>query len=312
MTTNQRIFLAAQPNYDEAALAGKLHGLLEPATAGSNLRGTQVLLKPNLLTANNAQLACTDARFLVAAARWFLDQGAKVQVGDSPSFGSAEGVLRSMGALDPLTTMGVRVAEFKMSRKLQLGNGIQAGLAQAALDCDLMVNLPKVKAHGQARVTLAVKNCFGCLSGFQKPWWHMRHGVPEKGIFFDLLVALLAHLPPSLHLVDGITAMHKTGPVHGQPFPLGCIVCGANPVAVDTVLLYILGVPASQSPLWLAARKAGLAGTRLEELQLDHGLLNTLRVNGFRVPETLSPVRFNPLRFVKNNGKRLLLRLQGG
>ena len=84
MTTNQRIFLAAQPNYDEAALAGKLHGLLEPATAGSNLRGTQVLLKPNLLTANNAQLACTDARFLVAAARWFLDQGAKVQVGDSP------------------------------------------------------------------------------------------------------------------------------------------------------------------------------------------------------------------------------------
>ncbi len=308
---DQCIHLASQADYDETTLAVTLDSLLAPATTTINLHGTTVLLKPNLLTASNSSLACTDARFIVAAARWFMDQGAKVQVGDSPSFGSARGVLHSMGALQPLLAMDVAVTEFKKSSMVQLADRVQVGLAQAALDCDLLVNLPKVKAHAQARITLAVKNCFGCVSGLQKPWWHMLHG-RQDGIFFDLITALLAHLPPSLHLVDGITAMHKTGPVHGKPFPLGCVVCGTNPVAVDTVLLYILRVPPQESPLWLAAQKAGLVGTNLADLELDQGLLQTFRVDGFRIPGELAPVRFNPLRFLKNNGKRLLLRLQGG
>ena len=81
---------------------------------------------------------------------------------------------------------------------------------------------------------------------------------------------------------------------------------------MDTVLLYILRVPPQESPLWLAAQKAGLVGTNLADLELDQGLLQTFRVDGFRIPGELAPVRFNPLRFLKNNGKRLLLRLQGG
>ncbi|MDO5674042.1 MAG: DUF362 domain-containing protein [bacterium] len=307
--SKEHIYLAAQADYNEQALAEKIQTLLEPVTA-SNLHSTKVLLKPNLLTATNSSLSCTDGRFIIAAARWFLDRGASVQVGDSPSFGSAASVLASMHAFTPLQAMGVRVVEFKKSRQVQLKHGIQVGLAQAALDCDLLVNLPKVKAHGQARLTLAVKNCFGCVAGFQKPWWHMLHG-GKDGIFFDLLAGLLAHLPPSIHLVDGIIAMHKTGPMHGKPFQLGCMVCGTNPVAVDTVLLYILQVAAGKSPLWLAARRAGLAGTELDELILDRSRLDALRVDGFRIPGELNPVRFNPLRFLKNNGKRIILRLRG-
>ena len=306
-----RISLAAQPDYNETTLAETLHNLLAPATAAITLRGTTVLLKPNLLTSQNCKLSCTDARFIVAAARWFVDQGSKVLVGDSPSFGSARSVLNSAGALQPLQAMQVPVAEFRQHRMVQLANGIRVGLAQAALDCDLLVNLPKVKAHGQARVTLAVKNCFGCVSGFQKPWWHMLHG-GANGMFFDMLTDLLTQLPPSLHLVDGITAMHKTGPINGKAFSLGCIVCGTNPVAVDTALLYILQIPFDHSPLWLAAKKAGLVGTDLAELELDRQLLDTLRVKGFRVPAELAPVRFNPLRFLKNSGKRLWLRLHAG
>lgn len=308
--SKEQIYLAAQADYNEQALAGKMQDLLAPVTS-ENLHGAKVLLKPNLLTATNNSLACTDARFIMAAARWFLDQGASVQLGDSPSFGSAAGVLSSMNALKPLQAMGVEVVEFKKNRTIQLRHGVQAGLAQAALDCDLLVNLPKVKAHAQARVTLAVKNCFGCVAGFQKPWWHMLHG-GKKGIFFDLLAALLQHLPPSIHLVDGISAMHISGPVHGKPFPLGCMVCGTNPVAVDTVLLYILRLAPDESPLWLAARRAGLAGTELDALPLDRSRLEALRVDGFLVPGELNPVRFNPLRFLKNNGKRIFLRLRGG
>ncbi|MGI6638162.1 MAG: DUF362 domain-containing protein [Desulfobulbus sp.] len=93
---DQCIHLASQADYDETTLAVTLDSLLAPATTTINLHSTTILLKPNLLTASNSSLACTDARFIVAAARWFMDQGAKVQVGDSPSFGSARGVLHSM------------------------------------------------------------------------------------------------------------------------------------------------------------------------------------------------------------------------
>ncbi len=272
------------------------------------VRTSAVLLKPNLITARNGHLACTDARFLVAAARWFRDHGAKVTVGDSPSFGSARAVLGKIGALAELQRLDVPIVEFRQARAVFLPSGRKANLAAAALDCDLLVNLPRVKAHAQMRVTLAVKNCFGCLSGWHKPWWHMVHG-GRKPCFPDLLVELLTALPPTLTLVDGIVAMHGTGPVHGEPFPLHLIAAGRNPVAIDTALLQLLGIAPEQSPLWLAARQAGLPGSRLEQLVFPLAVPADWAACGFLVPATLTPIRFNPLRFVKNSVKRLLLRL---
>ena len=36
--------------------------------------------------------------------------------------------------------------------------------------------------------------------------------------FADLLVELLAVLPAGCTVVDGMVAMHRTGPIHGEPF----------------------------------------------------------------------------------------------
>lgn len=308
LPANNRVTFSSQKDYANPGLAASIEALLAPALQSFSLSGSRVLLKPNLLTAKNGSLACTDARFLVEVARWCIERGAQVSVGDSPSFGSARGVLQAIGALPGLQHLGAEVVEFKKTRTVQLKNGTFVRLAQAALDCDLLLNLPKVKAHGQTRVTLAVKNCFGCVSGFQKPLWHMRFG-GDKGIFTDLLVELPAHLPPALHLVDGIVAMHRTGPMHGSAYPLGCMVCGSNPVAVDSVLLYILRIDPKTSPLWLASQSAGLKGSELTDLEFDKEALQNLRVQGFRVPPILSPIRFNPFRFIKNSGKRMALHL---
>lgn len=310
MHVNDRIIHLARLNdYEEPRLTQTLAPMLEASLAGRNPHGLHVLLKPNLLTAKN-RLACTEPGFLLAVARWFQDQGAVVSVGDSPGFGSAEGVLQALGALTPLQALGIRVRNFRQRKPVTLSHGVQLALATAALDCDLLVNVPRVKAHAQARVTMAVKNCFGCVSGFQKPLIHMIHG-GENSLFFELVASIPGLLPPAVHLVDGIVAMHVVGPIYGRPFPLGCVVCGTNPVAVDTVLLRIVGLPVEQSPLWQAERKLGLPGTTLDGLTVDLSLLESLRTTGFVVPEVLMGVRFNPIRFVKNSLKRLFLRLAG-
>ncbi|HEB49486.1 MAG TPA: DUF362 domain-containing protein [Desulfobulbus sp.] len=292
-------------DYRAPRLEAVLEQVLTRVGCPRDLSSRNVLLKPNLITARHGSLACTEGRFIVAAATCLVERGARVVVGDSPAFGTASGTLDRIGVLEDLRRLGVGVSDFRRIRRVRLPSGATAGLAARALECDLLVNLPRVKAHAQTRVTLAVKNCFGCLVGLRKPWWHMAHG-GAHGRFADLLVELLAVLPASLTLVDGIVAMHETGPVRGRPFPLALVAGGANPVAVDTALLRVLGLDPELSPLWQACRRAETGGLRCGELDFPLLRPGEVRPEGFLVPETLNPIRFSLMRFARSTVRRLL------
>jgi uncharacterized protein (DUF362 family) len=301
-----RVALVAQSSYGDHHLETTVFQLLASEFSATSCRSSTILLKPNLITATNGKLACTNGRVILAVARYFKDHGARVMVGDSPAFGSARSVLRKIGILPALQHLGVDIAEFRQYITIELASGEPASIAKPALECDSLINLPKVKAHSQMRVTLAVKNYFGCISGLHKPWWHMVHG-GAQGRFAHLLVELLSALPQGYSLVDGVEAMHATGPIHGQPYFLGVLAGGVNPVAVDTGLLALLDVAPRQCPLWRAAREAGIQGTGPEQLIFTHAQPAALKARGFLVPEELTPVRFNPFRFIKSSLQRLLL-----
>jgi len=270
-----------------------------------DLHSSVVLLKPNLISVAHGTLPCTEPAFITAVARCFLDQGARVSIGDSPAFGSASSALQKLGIAEELAGMNVSITDFKRIKNVCLADGGVAGVAAAALECDLLINLPRVKAHAQTRVTLAVKNYFGCLVGLRKPCWHMAYG-GKNGTFADRLVQLLDVLPDSLTLVDGIVAMHATGPVHGVAYPLAVVGASTNPVAIDLALLKVLGVHPGQSPLMQACRDRGL--TDMDWAGLDFPLATPveLRVTDFLVPTELNPVRFNPFRFLRNSVRRML------
>ena len=272
-----------------------------------NLRSAKVLLKPNLISAKHGPLPCTEAAFMLAAARWLLDCGAQVSIGDSPAFGTAAMVLQTLGINGQLAALGVEIRNFRRGRKVRLPQG-----GSAALDCDLLLNLPKVKAHAQARLTLAVKNCFGCVIGTRKAWWHMRYGGTAGEDFFNRLAQIPAVLPPILNLADGIMAMRKSGPLQGgEPYPLGLVAASVNPVAMDAALHQILGVAPEQSPVLAACRRNGMPGTELAQLCFPLEKPAVLYADGFLVPDQLNPVRFNPFRFLISTGHRLLMQRQG-
>ncbi len=300
------VALASCPDYSSASLAPAIDRLITSLDELGDPAGLQVLLKPNLISARRGPLACTEGAFILAVARWFIGKGAEVTVGDSPAFGTATAVLDKIGVLEDLRFLGVSVSDFTATRKLRLHSGVNAAMAVDALDCDLLVNLPRVKAHAQTRVTLAVKNCFGCLSGLQKPWWHMAHG-GESGPFADLLVELLTVLPKTLTLVDGVRAMHGTGPLRGETYSLNVVAAGMNPVAVDSALLSILNVSPHHSPLWQAAAESGIPGSRLEELLYPLTAPAELQVNDFIVPNDLNSIRFHPVSFVLSSVRRTLM-----
>ena len=299
------VALTACKQYTPEALASSFEQVLGAVDDLPVLHSCHVLLKPNLISAKFGTLPCTEPAFMLAAARWFIDQGALVSIGDSPAFGTAEEALTKLGVAGQLQALGVEINNFSKIRNVPLACGATAGIAAAAMDCDLLVNLPRVKAHGQARVTLAVKNCFGCLAGLRKPLWHMAYG-GKNGSFCSRLVQILDVLADSLTLVDGITAMHKTGPLHGKPYPLGVIAASTNPVAVDRALVDILKLSPDQSPLLAACQAKNIPGSHLQEIHFPLLQPQELRVTDFSIPGELAPIRFSLVRFVTNMIRRAL------
>lgn len=81
-------------SYDRRRIKSFCDSALGHLETEKNFHGSTVLLKPNLISSRASKLACSDGRFIRAVAEWFVDNGARVQIGDSPSFGSAEQVLR--------------------------------------------------------------------------------------------------------------------------------------------------------------------------------------------------------------------------
>ncbi len=307
LTSNQ-VFLEKCSDYSEHSLVDCCNKILTPCVSNRNLSTTRVLLKPNLITARMGTMACTEGKFILAVAQWFLDQGAYVSIGDSPAFGTSTSVLEKIGIADALRKLSVSITDFKQVRTVTLPSGISAGIAVDALDCDLLVNMPRVKAHAQLRVTLAVKNLFGCMVGMRKPLWHMVHG-GKCGDFTHHLVELLSVLPAGVTIVDGVTAMHRTGPMGGLSFPLGVVACSHNPVAIDRALLSILRVEPEMSPLMQTCIKMSLNGTDLDSLVFPLCTPGDLKVDSFEVPESLNSIRFNPFNFFRGIARRVLLQL---
>jgi uncharacterized protein (DUF362 family) len=299
------VALRSCASYTASVLAPVLEEVLQHLKLPS-LRSSHILLKPNLISAKHSPLACTEGAFILAVAQWFTDQGAKVSIGDSPAFGTATSVLHLLGIHQNLAKLGIPIKEFRHSRSCPLPTGGTALLAQEALDCDLLVNLPRIKAHAQCRLTLAVKNFFGCVLGLHKAWWHMCYG-GQQGDFHQRLVALPLLLPPSISIADGIVAMHHTGPINGVAYPLALAAAAHNPVALDRALHALLSVAPEHSPMMQACRAAGMPGCDLSSLSFPLARPQDLQVNDFKVPEQLNPIRFRPLHFLQSSVRRLFL-----
>ena len=269
--------------------------------------GSAVLLKPNLVAAGGGPRcpACTNVDFVVAVAEWCLDMGARVKVGDSPAFGSGQKVMEACGLSAKLKPLGVKPANFGRARSVKLPCGMKAPISIEALECDVLVNLPKVKAHNQLYVSLAVKNYFGVVAGWRKALHHAANGdVANK--FEELLVDLPGLFGDTFTLLDGIIAMHRSGPMKGEEYPLKLVAGAVDPVALDTAVMGIIGADYEKSRIWQECRRRGLAGTDPDRLEFPLRGPGDFPATGFILPERLNPVTFHPGRMMVGACKRVV------
>jgi len=301
------VVLAKAKAYDDSVVT--IVGRLLKHTDMTVSRGDKVLVKPNLLRAD--VLTCANAVIIAAVCRFLLDTGCRVTIGDSPGFGTAKGVAKSIGLDAALREAGcadvpVISLDSPVSRPLSLGGSIS--LSRHALEADHIVNVPKLKAHTQMRVTAGTKNLFGCISGVRKAFVHAKYGDREKdgvAAFPSVIADILGHLPPVTTLLDGIEAMHVRGPSGGEPFPAHLLAASASPVALDTAVYTMLGVFPEDIPLWRELQRRNVPGSRLEEVAPAGEEIGNFDLSGFRLPKTLLPQTFNPARLLKSTARRL-------
>jgi len=269
--------------------------------------GDRVLIKPNLLFGKSPDKAVnTHAMVVRAVMERLADCGAKMTIGDSPSMGTAAGAAKKCGISDVAKSFGVEVISFKDTGHVTAAEGRiyrHLPLSTDALDADVVINIAKLKTHAFMTLTLGVKNLFGCVVGMAKSQWHLKAG-QDPLAFARMLVEIDAAVSPALTIMDGVLAMEGNGPGSGDPRYLGMILGSREAVAMDRVILELLGESTDRLPVIQAAREMGHGATELSDIELRGESLASMRVKGFKLP----PPPLSKRRFLPQPVQRLLKR----
>lgn len=243
--------------------------------------GKRVLLKPNLVEYEKDTVINTHPAVVGAAIEAFSKLRAKeVRIGEGPGHRrDTDGLLIASGLLPYLEDAKTTFVDLNLDdmRWMPLQSrfmGIDSlYFSEAAASADLLVSMPKLKTHHWAGMTLSMKNLFGLVPGVKYGWpknflhWH---GIDQS------IVDINSTLRPHFAIVDGVVGMEGNGPIQGKPKPVGVLVFGDDPVAVDAT----------------CTRVAGLNPEKIKYLQLAGEFLGNLREEHIQqIGETTAAVR---------------------
>jgi uncharacterized protein (DUF362 family)/Pyruvate/2-oxoacid:ferredoxin oxidoreductase delta subunit len=289
--------------YDYTVLKPIVFEMIE-AIAGDRIHPkSRVLVKPNFLSPAKPEKAILTHPLVVrAAVEYVLGKGGRPQVADSPAMGSFERILKDGGFKDALKDLDVEFKPFKTTLKVDIGEPFGLiDIARSAVESDVVINLAKLKTHTQMRLTLGVKNLFGCIIGFKKPEWHMRSGV-DRNMFARLLVQIYQVVNPAVTLVDGILALEGQGPGRrGKPRHIGMLIGSCSGPSADMAICQMLGIDPNTLPTLHAAKE-------LSVLDGDLKIIGDFaEVSNYSLPE-LGPLTFGPKFMQKYMRKHLIQR----
>ncbi len=251
--------------------------------------GDKVLLKVNLVAGHKpARRVTTDPSIVEAAARLVLDCGGRPVIADSPGIDSFNRAAEKAGLKDVARRLGIPCVELDAPVALPPGESFhKIEVGRLVREADVVLNLPKMKTHGQMLLTLGVKNLFGCVVGRAKAAWHYNVGLNRER-FASLLLDIYKGVAPAFTLLDGVIGMDGDGPTSGRPFPYGVIAAAEDALTLDFWLCRMLGVPLEDFPLWRAARQRGLPECELKDEAIAGDFSPAHRFSGVQVPATHS------------------------
>ena len=203
----------------------------------------KILLKPNLVTVphwlplgGTPRSAITDVRFIEALLRVF--DGYEITIADgtlAPT--DTNQVLEQSGVAALARDYGAQVVDLNQAERFEVPWAYGKLCLPALLQTHEYVNVPKLKTHVQAGVTLGCKNQKGLLTRADKIRFHRQLDLHQS------IRALADAVQPSITIVDGIVGLEGPGPTLGRSRRANLIVAGRDLHAVDVACCDLMSVP---------------------------------------------------------------------
>ena len=216
-------------------------------------KGMIVTIKPNFSVPRRPDEACTTNPKLVAAVvKHCLAAGAKeVRVIDYP-FTSAAIVLEKTGMKQAVTAAGGQISIINSQDRFQAievkGAKVlkRTDFAKDVLEANVFINMPILKHHNMAKLTMGLKNLRGIV-------WD--RGFFHRTDLHQAIAELATVRKPDLVILDAIRGITDHGPVGPGPIrEYNQLVLGADQVAVDAYGAQLFGMnPAELEYLQIAA-----------------------------------------------------------
>jgi uncharacterized protein (DUF362 family) len=269
--------------------------------------GDTVLLKPNFIAPKSRRHAVqTHPAVIIETARLLKDFGAKPFVADSPAWSNTFACVKALRMEEDLKKLSVPVKQLDKPKWCKIGtNNTHIGISSVALDADVIINLPKFKAHQQLLATFAVKNMFGCVSGKRKALWHLKKGAIADE-FCEMLIDIYKLMNPALTIIDGVFAMDGPGPIRGRTRPFGWLIGGTDPIACENICAKLININPQDFPIIRTAKQIGFGCSEPAEIEIAGDDFPQSVCIDFDLPE-LVPISFSFFHVCKSICKQIIL-----
>ncbi|HBN83271.1 MAG TPA: iron-sulfur protein [Clostridiales bacterium] len=275
----ERVVEAVKKSFD---LIGGIGKFIKP--------GMKVALKPNLLTRKSPESAAAiHPEVVYAVGKLVKEAGADVKVVESPGGPYSVAMLKAVYSGCGITQIA-QDAEIELNYDTSIidvdnPKGLylkKITVLKPLTEADFIIDLPKLKTHGQMLYTGAVKNMFGAIPGTQKAEYHLRmHHYKD---FANTLIDIFLSVKPGLVLMDGITAMEGMGPSNGTPRDLGLIFASDNAFDLDLVASTLINIKPEHIPVLNQGMERGLCKTDVDQIKIVGEDLKSQIVYDFETP----------------------------
>jgi uncharacterized protein (DUF362 family) len=128
-------------------------------------------------------------------------------------------------------------------------------------DIDCLISVPTLKVHVMTRISLGMKNLWGCYPDTMR-------GLHHQNLAYKL-VLLAKLLDPKIAVIDGLYALDGHGPMFGTPVKMDLIMASNNVVVADSLGTSIMKQPLKKVRHIVLAEKEGLGTTDLEAVRIN-------------------------------------------
>jgi uncharacterized protein (DUF362 family) len=238
--------------------------------------GDDFLVKPNCVVPKVPSTGITtDSRVVESIVEFLRDNGVQnITIGEGGNR-NTDRAFDITGMREVALRHGLRLVNFNNDEGVEVEIPSAKALhrfsiSKAVLASASIVNVPKLKIHHMAQVTLSIKNLMGVIVGDRGAIMHRQ--VDEK------LVDLASFVRPRLNVIDGIIGS-EMDEVLGEPVPMNLVIAGTDMVATDAIGSAVMGVDPRMVRHLKLAEERGLGVASLDEITVVGEPIEDVRKN---------------------------------